>query len=285
MELHGKSPSKLVVAIIPARFASTRLPGKLLLPIFGKPLLIHTVERAIQARLVDRVLVATDDERIMEAVTLAGYEAVMTSASHASGSDRVAEVAEKLDSGSIVVNVQGDEPMISPNTIDKAVSAILDDSGVDIVTTCERIRSSVDVLSPDVVKAVMSSVGDALYFSRSPIPFPREAVRRHGDLELALQNEPELLLSFRKHTGLYVYRREFLLELCHFPQTSLETAELLEQLRALQNGARIKVVEVSESSVGVDTAADLERVRLLFSKEPSEHIGGSSCRTMQDLVS
>jgi 3-deoxy-manno-octulosonate cytidylyltransferase (CMP-KDO synthetase) len=264
VELHGKSPTTSVVAIIPARFASTRLPGKLLLPLAGKPLLIHTIEKATGARLVDRVVVAADDDRIIKAVVRAGYEAVITSASHPSGSDRVAEVAETLAPGSIVVNVQGDEPMISPHTIDAAVSAMLADESADMVTTCEIVRNRCDVLSSDVVKTVVSLCGDALYFSRSPIPFPREAVRRHDTLERALELEPELLLTFRKHTGIYVYRREFLLKLSRMPQTLLESAEMLEQLRALEMGARIKVVDVTESSIGVDTAADLELVRSLL---------------------
>ena len=263
MELHGKSPLKLVVAIIPARYASTRLPGKLLLPIAGKPLLVHTVEQAHRSRLVDRVIVAADDERIVQAVEAAGFEAVMTSAEHPSGTDRVAEVAESLGHGTIVVNVQGDEPTISPKTIDAAISAMLADEYADIVTTCEKIDDPADVLSPDVVKTVIGIDGRALYFSRSPIPFPREAVRMHGSLSRALVMEPELLHSFRKHTGLYVYRREYLLKLCGTPQSKLELSEMLEQLRAMENGAKIKVVEVTETSIGVDTAEDLERVRLI----------------------
>ncbi len=264
MELHGNSPRKLVTAIIPARYASTRLPGKLLLPINGKPLIIYTVEQALKSKLVSSVIVAADDRRIFEAVVSYGYRAVMTSADHRSGSDRVAEVAVGLLEGSIIVNVQGDEPTISPATIDAAVEAIIADPQCDIATTCERIDHSDDVLSPDVVKVVTDSRGYALYFSRSPIPFPREAVSRAGSLEGALKNEPKLVSDFRKHTGLYVYRREYLLEFCRMPQTFLETTEMLEQLRALENGAKIRVVEVGESSIGVDTAADLERVRRMI---------------------
>lgn len=264
MELHGKSPRQLVTAIIPARYASTRLPGKLLLPIAGKPLIIYTIEQASKAALVDRVIVATDDERILQEVASAGFEAVMTSPAHLSGSDRIAEVAASLPAGSIVVNVQGDEPTISPDTIDAAVSVLLQDSDCKMATTCERIDDPRDALSPDVVKVVVDANGNALYFSRSPIPFPRNAVNRHGSLELALTAEPALLGDFRKHTGLYVYRREYLLEFCQMQQTQLETSEMLEQLRALENGERIKVVEVRDSSIGVDTAADLERVRLII---------------------
>ncbi|MEP6945132.1 MAG: 3-deoxy-manno-octulosonate cytidylyltransferase [Acidobacteriota bacterium] len=253
-----------MTAIIPARYASTRLPGKLLLPIAGKPLLIHTVERTLKAKLVDRVIIATDNKRIARAVQDAGFEAIMTSAEHRSGSDRVAEVASGLPAGSIVVNVQGDEPLISPATIDAAASAMLRSSDREIVTTCERIDDPLDVLSPDVVKVVTDVNGDALYFSRSSIPFPRDAANRHGSIELALGAEPALLRDFRKHTGLYVYRREFLLEFCQMPQSYFEQAEMLEQLRALENGVRIRVVEVDDSSIGVDTADDLERVRRII---------------------
>lgn len=264
MELHGKSPQIIVTAIIPARYASTRLPGKLLLPIAGKPLIIHTLEQTLKSKLVGRVIVAADDERILKAVTAFGGEAVMTSADHRSGSDRVAEVAAGLPDGSIIVNVQGDEPTISPATIDAAVEAMIADEQCDIATTCERIDDPGDVLCPDVVKVVTDSRGYALYFSRSPIPFPREAVSRDGSVVDALKNDPKLLSDFRKHTGLYVYRREYLLEFCRMPQTILETTEMLEQLRALENGAKIRVVEVSESSIGVDTAADMERVRRII---------------------
>ncbi len=253
-----------MAAIIPARYASTRLPGKLLLPITGKPLVVHTIEQTLKSSLVDKVIVATDDGRVADAVRTAGFEAIMTSVEHCSGSDRVAEVAETLPTGSIIVNVQGDEPLISPSTIDAAISAMLETADRDVVTTCEKIDNAVDVLSSDVVKVVMNRDGDALYFSRSAIPFPREAASRHGGLELALGAEPGLLRNFRKHTGLYVYRREFLLKFCRMPQTILEHTEMLEQLRALENGVKIRVVEVTNRSIGVDTAEDLERVRRII---------------------
>lgn len=261
MEQHGNSPQKSVTAIVPARYGSTRLPGKLLLPIAGKPLILHTIDRAAGAKLVERVIVATDDNRIFDVVTAAGAVAVMTSPEHRSGSDRIAEVAETLPAGSLIVNVQGDEPLISPDTIDRAVQAMLDDERCDIATTSEPIRDVADVLSPDVVKVVTDVDGHALYFSRSPIPYLRDAATRAGGLEAALTADPELLFNFRKHTGLYVYRREFLLKYCTMPQSRLEKEEMLEQLRALESGARIRVVEVAEHSIGVDVAADLERVR------------------------
>jgi len=254
-----------VIAIIPARFASTRLPGKLLLDLGGKPLILHTLAQASRARTVDRVIVACDDERIFDVVNAAGGEAVMTSPNHLSGSDRLAEVAEKLPPGSIIVNVQGDEPLISPNTIDRAVEAILNDPSADISTTCEPIESPEDLLNGNVVKVVIAADGHALYFSRAPIPYPRDASQQNGgDANQAIMNEPELLAGFRKHTGLYAYRREYLLEFTKLPQSKLEKIEMLEQLRALENGAKIIVVEAASSSIGVDTADDLERVRQIW---------------------
>ena len=264
MEHHGENPRKNVIAVIPARHASTRLPGKLLLDVCGKPLILHTVERASEAQTVERVIVAADDERIIDVVTGAGYEAVITSSAHASGSDRIAEVAEGLPEGSVIVNVQGDEPMIDPATIDHAVRALLDDPSAEIATASEPIESLADLLNGNVVKVVTAEDGHAVYFSRSPMPFPRDASLKYdGDPNAAVANEPGLMSIFRKHTGLYVYRREFLLSFTKMKQTKLERIEMLEQLRALENGARIIVVEAAGRSIGVDTPEDLEAVREL----------------------
>ncbi len=259
-----KNPLKNVIAIIPARFASTRLEGKLLRLINGKPLILHTLEQTKKARNINRVIVATDDERILQVVTESGNEAVLTLAKHQSGSDRIAEVAETLPTNSIIVNVQGDEPLISPKTIEQAIKVLLNDESVVMSTTCEAITDAKDVISPDVVKVVTDENNFALYFSRSPIPFPRDLIKKHGTFEIALQNEPSLISTFKKHTGLYVYRREFLLNFTKLPQSNLEKIEMLEQLRALENGAKIKVVEVIESSIGVDTIEDLERVKIIL---------------------
>lgn len=264
MEQHGKIPRQNIIAIIPARLVSTRLPRKLLLPINGKPLILWTLEQAKKSKYVSRAIVATDSEEIFRVVEESGNEAVLTSETHQSGSDRIAEVAENLPKDSIIVNVQGDEPLISPKTIDKAIEAILADDSIEMATTCELIDNIKDVLSHDVVKVVVDKNNFALYFSRSPIPFPRDATKKHGNLENALREEKDLLSQFRKHTGLYVYRREFLLKYTRLKQTSLEKAEMLEQLRALENGAKIKVVEVSESSIGVDTPEDFERARKML---------------------
>ena len=265
MEQHAEKHLKNVIAVIPARYASVRLPGKLLREIDGKPLILHTLSQVLRCRSLSRVLVATDDPRIRAVVERAGGEAVMTSEDHQSGSDRIAEVAEELTEDSIIVNVQGDEPLISPETIDLAVAAMLADETADIVTTCEAIDSIDDLLNGNVVKVVCNEAGYALYFSRSPVPFPRVASLRHsGNLNLAIAGEPEILSLFRKHTGLYVYRREYLLKFTQLPQSRLEKIEMLEQLRALQNGARIKVVETTTRSIGVDTEADFERVKTLI---------------------
>jgi 3-deoxy-manno-octulosonate cytidylyltransferase (CMP-KDO synthetase) len=235
-------------------------------------MVVHVVERALAAPSVSRAVVATDDARIFEAVTAAGHEAVMTSAAHASGSDRLAEAAGAIDC-EVVVNVQGDEPLISPETIERAVAALLEDEGSDVSTTSEPFESAADVLSPDVVKVVADARGRALYFSRSPVPYPREAARRHGSLAAALAAEPALLSSFRKHTGLYVYRRAFLLEYARWPQTALERAESLEQLRVLERGHAVRVVEAAAPSIGVDTEEDLRRVRELLEKAQGREPG------------
>lgn len=270
MEQHGKNHRQNIIAIIPARLASTRLEGKLLLPLNGKPLILHTLEQAKKARNIERVIVATDDEKILHIIKESGYEAIITSVNHQSGSDRIAEVAESLPENSIIVNVQGDEPLISPDTIDAAIEAILNDESADISTTCERIKTAEDVLNPNIVKVVTDENDYALYFSRLPIPFPRDAVNKFGSIEKALQNNESLLSLYRKHTGLYVYRREYLLKFTKLLQTKLEKSEMLEQLRALENGAKIKVVETTESSIGVDTQVDLENVRAILENRKSQ---------------
>jgi 3-deoxy-manno-octulosonate cytidylyltransferase (CMP-KDO synthetase) len=274
-------PKHTTVAIIPARFASTRLPGKALIDLAGKPMVCWVAERALAARNVDRVIVATDSEEIVAAVRQRGIEVMLTSERHTSGTDRVAEVAAAIPEAEIIVNVQGDEPLISPQTIEKAVDVMAAEmnkpgggagetggvgeakgaGGAGIVTTWERIESSADLLDPDLVKVVVDDNDNAVYFSRSPVPYPRDAVKRHGSPDVALAAEPELLKLFRKHTGLYVYRRDVLLEFTKWPQTELERTEALEQLRALAHGVKIKVVEACTASTGVDTLADLEKVR------------------------
>jgi len=233
-------------------------------------------ERALAARNVERAIVATDDQRIIDAVTSAGFEAVLTSSQHRSGTDRIAEVAAELNDVDIIVNVQGDEPMISAETIEHAVSALeadmtgsseTDRDGIGIVTTWEPIESAADVINPDVVKIVVDENERAVYFSRSPVPYPRDAIRKHPNLETALRNDPELILGFRKHTGLYIYRRDVLLSFATWPQSELERTESLEQLRALEHGVKIKAIKAISASIGVDTMEDLKQVRLLVEEE------------------
>lgn len=266
MDPTESNSQQIAVAVIPARYDSARLPGKPLLPLAGKPLVVWVAEQASLARSVARVIVATDDSRIMEAVRAAGFDAMMTRKDHASGSDRVAEIARGLDVG-IIVNVQGDEPLIEPDTIDRAVNALIEDSDAMMATTSEMIDTPGDVLSPSVVKVEVDNDGRAVSFSRNPIPFPNQAVQQHGSIEAALRNEPALLFSFRKHTGLYAYRREFLLEFSGWPPSASEKAESLEQLRALERGVTIKVVEAAGPSIGVDTIEDLERVRAIVERK------------------
>ena len=212
MEHHGKNPQQNVIAVIPARYESVRLPGKMLLPVGDKPLIVHTVEQAKASNLISRVIVATDDTRVFDAVLSHGHEAQMTSTAHQSGTDRVAEVAERLPESSIIVNVQGDEPLIAPKTIDAAIAAIVADPSADMATTYEPIETLEDLLNGNIVKVVVGDSGYAVYFSRSAIPFPRDASLRHGsDPNRAITEESGLLSLFRKHTGLYAYRREYLL--------------------------------------------------------------------------
>jgi 3-deoxy-manno-octulosonate cytidylyltransferase (CMP-KDO synthetase) len=213
----------------------------------------HVYRRAAAARLVDAVLVATDDERVRSAVESFGGNAWMTRPDHPSGTDRLAEVADAL-SCAVVVNVQGDEPLLAPESIDEAIAALLEDPSNQMATLCRPIGEPSEFQDPNVVKVVRDRSGFALYFSRAPIPH----VRSGGD-----GPAPAL-----KHIGLYVYRRDFLLHLASLAPTPLETAESLEQLRALEHGFRIRVVESAHDSVGVDTPADLDRVRRLVASSP-----------------
>lgn len=252
-----------IVAVIPARYTSTRLPGKPLIDLAGKPMIMRVVERTRMVAAIDRVIVATDDERVWRVVKEAGEEAMMTSPDHQTGTDRLAEVAAGLDA-EIIVNVQGDEPLIEPATIEAALAPLVEDASILMATTCEPIEMVADVLSPNVVKVVTDRDGFALYFSRQPVPFPRAEVNEHGSLAAALAARPALLKLFAKHTGLYVYRRDFLFTYAQLAPTPLERTELLEQLRVLEHGYRIKVVRSAHRSIGVDTPEDLERVRRLF---------------------
>jgi 3-deoxy-manno-octulosonate cytidylyltransferase (CMP-KDO synthetase) len=247
--------------MIPARFGSTRLPGKPLSDILGKPMIQHVYERASQARSIDRLLVATDDERIAAAVSAFGGEVVMTSLAHVSGTDRLAEVVRTVDA-SIVVNVQGDEPLLDPEGIDTAVAAMTCDPAVAMATLSLPLTDPEEMMSPGVVKVVVDHAGDALYFSRSPIPFLRSAA---GGLSEGARAAVAQGIA-RKHVGLYVFRREALERFASLPPSPLEQAEGLEQLRALHHGIKIRVapMRARREGVAVDTPEDLERVRALM---------------------
>ncbi|MCE9614189.1 MAG: 3-deoxy-manno-octulosonate cytidylyltransferase [Lentisphaerae bacterium] len=244
-----KTKSKRVraVGVIPARYGSTRLPGKSLIPICGKPLVVRVVERARQCAALERVIVATDDERIAHAVTQAGAEAVMTRADHPSGTDRVAEAVQHLEAD-IVVNVQGDEPLIDPALIGQLVEALAWDPGWDAATAATPILTDEMRQNPAVVKVVWDVSGRALYFSRSLIPF----VRDPGKVDVTG-------LHYR-HLGIYAYRRSFLTRLVATPPCATERAECLEQLRALHIGGRMLVVPTDDPGIGVDTPADVAYV-------------------------
>lgn len=244
-----------VTAVIPARYASTRFPGKPLADILGKPMIQWVYERTARSTSIDRVIVATDDERIRRMVEGFGGEVQMTRADHPTGTDRLAEVAERIETD-LIVNVQGDEPMIDPLMIDQAVAPLKSDSDIAMGTLKTPVGSVEEYLNPNVVKVVTDLQGFALYFSRAPIPHPRDFA---GDLEGHLSR-----LQAFKHIGLYVYRRDFLLAYPNLAPTALEGLEKLEQLRALEHGFRIRVVETRLTSLGVDTPEDLERVRGLL---------------------
>ena len=245
-----------VTVIIPARYASTRFPGKPLAELCGKPMVQWVYERSSLCEAVDKVIVATDDQRIANAVVAFGGDVVMTRADHATGTDRLAEVAEGVDD-ELIVNVQGDEPLIDPAMIQAAVAPLLNDQSIPMGTLRTPLTSLDEFRNPNVVKVVTDRAGFALYFSRAPIPYPRDFAEQ---LE---QRWSELATA--KHVGLYVYRRSFLLDYPHLPKTPLEEQECLEQLRALEHGYRIHVATTDLVGQGVDTPADLERVRAMLS--------------------
>jgi 3-deoxy-manno-octulosonate cytidylyltransferase (CMP-KDO synthetase) len=241
-----------ILGIIPARYASTRFPGKPLALIAGKSLIQRVVEQCRKAKSLSDVVVATDDARIAEAAR-SFCRVEMTREDHPSGSDRIAEVAARCDCEA-VVNIQGDEPLIEPAVIDAVAGAL---KGDDMSTAATQIKDVAEYESPNVVKVVVNAAGRALYFSRRTIPYLREAASRSANEQLAA-------FPFLKHLGIYGYRRETLLRLVQFPVSPLENAEKLEQLRALDNGIQIAVVKVNYDSVGVDVPEDVKRVENLL---------------------
>lgn len=243
----------MAIAIIPARYASTRLPGKPLVVLGGKTMIQRVWERASAARKISRVIVATDDKRIVQAVADFGGEAVMTRAEHRSGTERIAEVAVSTPPGGddIFVNVQGDEPLIEPDAIDTAVEAIESDDAVSIATLAVPISKAGDIMDPNVVKVVLDFDSNALYFSRAPIPWVRD-------------RESPVHVQHMKHLGLYSFRRSALLDFPTLPLGDLERIEQLEQLRWMENGYKIRVAETPHDSVSVDVPEDVERIEQLL---------------------
>ena len=248
-----------IAGIIPARYASTRFPGKPLTPIAGKPLIQRVIEQCQKARLLNEVIVATDDARIAE-VAQRYCRVEITRADHPSGSDRIAEAAQRCVCDA-VVNVQGDEPLIDPEVID-AVAGALEQN--EMSTAAAVIRDVAEYESPNVVKVVVNAAGCALYFSRRTIPYLREAASGSVDEQLAA-------FPFLKHLGIYGYRRETLIRMVGFPVSPLEVAERLEQLRALENGIAIRVVQVNYESIGVDVPGDVKRVENILRDIESRH--------------
>jgi 3-deoxy-manno-octulosonate cytidylyltransferase (CMP-KDO synthetase) len=241
-----------VVIVIPARFGSTRLPGKPLVLLAGKPMIQHVYERAKMAGQADRVIVATDDERIVKAVETFGGAARMTRPDHRTGTERVAEVAAH-EAGDVFVNVQGDEPLLDPVAVDTAVNALLEEPAAAIATVATPIKAPADIMDPNVVKTVLDFDSNGIYFSRAPIPWVRDTGSK-------------IQVRHLKHLGLYVFQRAALLEYPTLPQGELERIEQLEQLRWLENGWKIRVAEVEHDAVSVDVPEDVARVEKLLEK-------------------
>ena len=242
-----------VVIVIPARYGSTRLPGKPLVSLAGKPMIQRVYERAKLASTAHRVIVATDDERIVKAVEGFGGMARITRPDHRTGTERVAEVAAH-DHGDVFVNVQGDEPLLDPVAVDTAVQALLEDPPASIATVATPIRTPADIMDPNVVKTVLDFEDNGIYFSRAPIPWVRDTASK-------------IQVRHLKHLGLYVFQRDALLEYPTLPQGELERIEQLEQLRWLENGWKIRVAEVAHDAVSVDVPEDIARVEKLLAAQ------------------
>lgn len=244
----AKGKKKLVIiGVIPARYGSTRLKAKALADINGKPMVQHVYERCMKSKLLDEVFVATDDKRIFNAVLNFGGNVIMTSPKHTSGTDRIGEAIKSIKCD-IVINIQGDEPMIDHRNIDKAISPLIKDKTINVSTLCYKINDSKEINNPNIVKVVFDKDNFALYFSRSPVPCNRDNGK----------------VNYYKHIGLYVYRKDYLQKLVKLKPTKFELAEKLEQLRILENGGKIKVIETWIDSHSVDTMQDLKKIRKLI---------------------
>lgn len=253
------STSPRVAVIIPARYGSSRLPGKPLADLLGKPMIQWVYEKALQVPSASHVAVATDDQRVFDTVQAFGGEVIMTSSDHSSGTDRLIEVMQHV-SAQIYINLQGDEPLIRPEDVESLAQGMLADQHVEVGTLCHPV-SPEEASNPNSVKVVLSHAGDALYFSRSPIPYPRESSKHPGYL---------------KHVGLYAYRREVLADYASLPASPLEQTEQLEQLRLLSAGAKIRAFQVAPTGPGVDTPECLEKVATIMSDISCQSIPGRS---------
>lgn len=245
----------MIIGIIPARFASTRLMGKPLANIGGKPLIQHTYENAKKSKLIEKLILAVDDTKVASVARGFGADVMETPKEIVSGSDRIAYVARTYKEAEIICNIQGDEPFIRGEMIDQAIEPLLFDKSIEVSTLIKRIETIKELRSPDVVKVVFDYNNFALYFSRLPIPYTRNAISDAAALEVT---------DYYKHIGLYVFRRRVLLKFTSLKQTDLEKTEMLEQLRMLENGMKIKVVETEYDSLGVDTQDDLRRARTFY---------------------
>lgn len=248
----------MIVGVIPVRFASTRLMGKPLADIGGKPMIRHTFESAGKSKLIQKLIIAVDDTKVEQVARGFGANVVMTPGDIATGSDRIAYVVKNLPNADIIVNIQGDEPFINGEMIDQAIEPLLFDKEVKISTLAKRIESVQDFKSPAVAKVVFDYNNYALYFSRSPIPFVRDGKSFYDKIQMS---------EVYKHIGLYVYRRETLLKFTSLDPTDLEKAEKLEQLRLLENAIKIKVVVTEFDSLAVDTQDDLDRARIYYAQK------------------
>lgn len=239
--------SRRIIGVIPARYGSTRLPGKPLITIKGKSMIQHVWERASKSKYMDLILIATDSRKIFDKVTGFGAEAVMTSKNHKSGTDRVYEAVRKLNCN-IVVNIQGDEPFIHPVDIDNAIRPLMLQKNVNASTLCFHMKKKNEIEDPNVVKVILDKDNFSIYFSRYPIPF---------------RSNKKEKVKYYKHIGLYVFRKAFLTRYVNMKSTSLEKVEMLEQLRILENGERIKVIETKHDSISIDTKEDLRKIKNL----------------------
>ncbi|MFA5092648.1 MAG: 3-deoxy-manno-octulosonate cytidylyltransferase [Candidatus Omnitrophota bacterium] len=244
-----------VIGVIPARYSSTRFAGKILADIMGKPMLQHVWEQAKQCRMLDDLIIACDNEIILKVATDFGAHAMMTSKEHTCGTDRISEVVNPLDV-KVIINIQGDEPLVHPMMIDNLARALMEDRSINMVTLMKKIENITDAADPNVVKVVVDKDNFALYFSRAPIPF--------------LASGSEITqATYYKHIGLYGYTKDFLFTYKNLPVSTLEKTEKLEQLRVLQEGFKIKVIETNYETIGVDTPEDLQRVKEQLQKRIS----------------